>query len=411
MMSMESMANSNPSIDYLQLKNKMNSNDSNSNNNDFQSKNNDLKGVFDSIEFQGFLKSEFPEKTLFNSSVFLSKDFGLPGIDSSSLLKSKESFSSLFAGKDWEMKYTVDDINTAKHTSTKDEQHLKSFSDYEAVSSEQQYDVDTTTQEPPELVPTDVFKSQDWMPQSLLGKHVDVPINPAIFTSRSSFGSDISDGSNMKSFDLPPAHSPSSFKTEWDDIFMRQLMPAAPSPEPEQGQPEGVQQEERILLEEEVTEAVEDESVTAPTKPTATKKKRKRAPRKKVIPPNKVYVEPTDLDILGGRGGKSNHHPGNKRYRAEIENLKEWYTKIDDKDEKTDLSQCLVDFCQSYGARFLQFDGKGWYIIENIEARRKASQALREDSDPTKRKEKRDRFLEKRAKQQASARKLKQAKP
>ena len=397
MMSMESIVNSNHSIDYLRRNNTMNSNDSNSNDNDDQSKNNNLKGVFDSIEFQSFLKSDIPEKALLNSSIFLSKDSVIPGIGSSSLFKSKESFSSLFASKDWEMKYTMDDINTTKHPSNKDEKHLKSFSD-----------VDTTNQEPPALVPTDdVFKSKDWMSQSLLGDHVDVPINPTMFTSRSSSGSDMSDGFNMKSMDLPPAHSPSSFKTDWDDIFMRQLMPTDPSPAPEQqAQPEVDLQEESIPLEEEVNEAVEDQP-----KPSGTKKKRKRAPRKKIVPVNKLYVEPTDLDILGGRGGKSNHHPGNKRYRAEIENLKEWYIKIDDKDEKTDLSQCLVDFCQSYGARFLQFDGKGWYIIENIEARRKASQALREDSDPTKRKEKRDRFLAKRAKQQAAARKLKKAKP
>ena len=50
---------------------------------------------------------------------------------------------------------------------------------------------------------------------------------------------------------------------------------------------------------------------------------------------------------------------------------------VNDKDEKTDLSQCLVDYVKSYGARFLERDEKGWYVIDNITARRKVSQALR----------------------------------
>jgi hypothetical protein len=205
---------------------------------------------------------------------------------------------------------------------------------------------------------------------------------------------------------LPPPRIP-PIKTDWDDVFMKQLMPTSP----DHSVPEEVRvPEERAPAEtERVVTNVVPKGIAATQSQTA-KKKRKRAPRKKIIPEEKVYVEPTELDILGGRGGRSNHHPGNKRYRTEIENLKEWYSKIEDKDEKTDLSQCLVDFCHSYGARFLERDDKGWYIAENIVARRKASQALREDSDPQKRKEKRDRFLAKRSKEQGDARKLKQAK-
>merc|ERR1711939_700728 len=82
------------------------------------------------------------------------------------------------------------------------------------------------------------------------------------------------------------------------------------------------------------------------------KKKRKRKPRKKVVPEKKVYVEPADADVLCGRGGRSNHHPGNKRYREEVKNLQKWYLDIEGKDEKTDLSQCLVDYVKSYDGRF-----------------------------------------------------------
>ena len=67
------------------------------------------------------------------------------------------------------------------------------------------------------------------------------------------------------------------------------------------------------------------------------------------------------------------------------------------KDEKTDLSQCLVDYIRSYHGRFLDKDEGGWYVVPNIVARRKASQALREDNNAEKRAAKRSRFLKKKA--------------
>ena len=89
--------------------------------------------------------------------------------------------------------------------------------------------------------------------------------------------------------------------------------------------------------------------------------------------------EVSDLDCVLGRGGKSNHHPGNKRYRAEVQNLQKWY-KSSDKAEKTDLAQCLVNFVHSYGGRFVKQEKSTgrWYVVSNLVARRKASQALRE---------------------------------
>jgi hypothetical protein len=89
--------------------------------------------------------------------------------------------------------------------------------------------------------------------------------------------------------------------------------------------------------------------------------------------------EVTDLDCVLGRGGKSNHHPGNKRYRSEVQHLQKWY-KSSGKAEKTDLAQCLVNFVHSYGGRFVKQEKSTgrWYVVSNLVARRKASQALRE---------------------------------
>merc|ERR1712232_1114082 len=103
-------------------------------------------------------------------------------------------------------------------------------------------------------------------------------------------------------------------------------------------------------------------------------------------------------------GGRSNHHPGNKRYREEVVNFRPLYASLETDKEKTDMSQRLVDVIEQFGGRFLEEDkvkdgnswiSLGWYVVPNIVARRKAGQALREDNDPEKRKAKRARFLAK----------------
>jgi len=91
-----------------------------------------------------------------------------------------------------------------------------------------------------------------------------------------------------------------------------------------------------------------------------------------------VEVRPTD--ILCGRGGRSNHHPGNKRYRQIVGNIKFAYQQCPAKTLKTDLSRAIIESCYSYGARFIKQesnDGR-YYVLTKAEARKKTSQALRE---------------------------------
>lgn len=108
-------------------------------------------------------------------------------------------------------------------------------------------------------------------------------------------------------------------------------------------------------------------------------KKRKKLRRNRE-PDVKHFVKPLDRDVLLGRGGRSNHHPGNVAYRNQVGKLREWY-RSSDKNLKTDLSQLLVDWVlHEQQGRFLKHDATTdqWYLITNIMARRKASQALRE---------------------------------
>lgn len=102
-------------------------------------------------------------------------------------------------------------------------------------------------------------------------------------------------------------------------------------------------------------------------------------------PPNRrCYISNIlDTDILCGRGGKSNHHAGNKRYRQVISDMKLYYRQTEAKTLKTDLSRAIVDHVASYGGRFIKKDAvtKKYYVLSKAEARKKASQALRETKE------------------------------
>jgi len=227
---------------------------------------------------------------------------------------------------------------------------------------------------PPETKPKSLFTSHDWLSTELLGTHQEVSISPAMFQ--------LEDTPNTTTTTTIPAPAAPE-KTNWETMFIGQLQataPAAPAP-------------------------------TIPTNSTTTTstRKRKRKKRTKLIPTHKTYVNISQHDVLLGRGGKSNHHPGNKRYREEVENFRPLYASLITDEEKTSMSQALVDVIEQMGGRFLEEDkmkdanGKnqslGWYVVPNLVSRRKASQALREDSNPEKRKAKRDRFKAKKAKQ------------
>ena len=96
----------------------------------------------------------------------------------------------------------------------------------------------------------------------------------------------------------------------------------------------------------------------------------------------RLYVETIrDTDVLCGRGGRSNHHPGNKRYRHVISEMKLMYKKTEAKSTKTDLSRTIVDHVCRYGGRFIKKEESTgrYYVLTRGEARKKTSQALREN--------------------------------
>ena len=128
--------------------------------------------------------------------------------------------------------------------------------------------------------------------------------------------------------------------------------------------------------------------------PNHPKPPSKRKPRK-IIPENKEYVETyTDADVLFGRGGRSNHHPGNKIYRDIVTEKQPFYRSCD-KNEKTRVAQSIVDAVTIDGkGRFLELDKATgmWYLVPNIVARRKVGQALRENNTEEARAAKREKY-------------------
>jgi len=106
-----------------------------------------------------------------------------------------------------------------------------------------------------------------------------------------------------------------------------------------------------------------------------------------------LYVEPNDNDVLLGRGGRTNNHPGNKKYLEAKDTMQARYLAAD-KNEKTPISQELVDIVKGWGGRFLKQDTttNQWYEIDNLQARKKCSQTLREVNTAENRAAKRARY-------------------
>lgn len=110
--------------------------------------------------------------------------------------------------------------------------------------------------------------------------------------------------------------------------------------------------------------------------PKTAAKSKKNARKQEV----KNYFEPTENDVLLGRGGRANNHPGNKKYLDLKDSIQDRYMKAD-KNEKTAISQELVDIVKKeWGAKFLKLDPdtNRWYEVDNVVARKKCSQSLRE---------------------------------
>lgn len=199
---------------------------------------------------------------------------------------------------------------------------------------------------------SDMLTSKEWLPHDA-AKHID--------------------NNSVQSMFFRSASSNTQKSTDWNQMFESQLPPSLTHALPAK---------KEVFSFPSVEEALEDDDDGKPaaTLSTPTKKRRKRNRTKPNHDPEVMdYCEVTDDDVLLGRGGRSNHHAGNKRYLIEKEKIQARYLAAD-KDAKTGISQELVDIIENWGGRFLKLDEdtNRWYKVKNIVARKKASQTLRE---------------------------------
>ena len=108
----------------------------------------------------------------------------------------------------------------------------------------------------------------------------------------------------------------------------------------------------------------------------------------------------SDEDVLMGRGGH-NSHVGNQSYLDDIRERQPRYRTLTSNGAKTEFINDLVQSFKRRGTRFLTGDSREgpWYIVSDEQARRKVSQALRDDGITP---EGRDRRAERRARAEAN---------
>lgn len=106
--------------------------------------------------------------------------------------------------------------------------------------------------------------------------------------------------------------------------------------------------------------------------------------------------DPSKNDVLYGRGGGTNHHDGNKRYRKLVEGRKVDYVNS----KRLDKPLVSLDIIREWRGqrppgRFLKFDEKKevWLDVGDKKAREKTSQALREKA-PLLRKQQEEQMME-----------------
>lgn len=91
--------------------------------------------------------------------------------------------------------------------------------------------------------------------------------------------------------------------------------------------------------------------------------------------------QPTENDVLLGRGGGTNSHSGNVAFRSIVARHQAEYLQAKKKDKVT-IARRIVGLVHDNGGKFLRKNSDGdWEEVEEKKATEKTSQALREGLD------------------------------
>lgn len=137
------------------------------------------------------------------------------------------------------------------------------------------------------------------------------------------------------------------------------------------------------------TEADDPEDTRTPEEKEKEAKEKEEAEKKRIEElkikykdwPLKDIKEPHENDVMYGRGGGTNHHPGNKRYRKMVEERKVQYVNSKRLDKPLVALEIIREWrAQLPPGRFLKHNEKtgNWDDVGDKKAREKTSQALRE---------------------------------
>jgi hypothetical protein len=141
------------------------------------------------------------------------------------------------------------------------------------------------------------------------------------------------------------------------------------------------EEEEDDTKMEDDTEMKEEEKVKEEEDAEEKKKKEDELRKKYANWPLRNIKEPHDNDVMYGRGGGTNHHPGNKQYRQMVEDRKLEYVNSKRLDKPL-VALEIIRFWRGQipSGRFLKLDEKTglWSDVGDKKAREKTSQALRE---------------------------------
>lgn len=97
-----------------------------------------------------------------------------------------------------------------------------------------------------------------------------------------------------------------------------------------------------------------------------------------------LITEPTDKDVISGRGHGANRHGGNQNYRNLVKKYKVQYIKAITDLDKHQISMQVVNEIHEDGGRFLKrvygHECVQWEVMDMNEIKKKVSQALRENA-------------------------------
>jgi hypothetical protein len=97
-----------------------------------------------------------------------------------------------------------------------------------------------------------------------------------------------------------------------------------------------------------------------------------------------MFTNVKETDVLCGRGGRSNQHPGNRMFRRVANENRELYQKCEGSSRRKHLLVVsIVNAIHHHGGRFVKKQKDSWVEIAHKEACGKTSQALRDSSEPS----------------------------